>query len=416
MDTKNFSVNSVDELLLKCSRAKIENSARNQIQSLLLDNRLDWNEVLRKAKEQWVAPSLYYNLQQWGLAKLIPPKIEQDFKKIYLTNAARNATIFYHLSRLLKHFQENHIPVVVLKGAALAAAVYPLPSLRIMGDVDLLFEKSDVALVDSSLLDLGYIPQAQDKWQEERAQYVYISPNKLFAVEAHWALVSENSPTSVDTMKIWERATILAVEDAEALTLSTEDLIQHLCIHTLSRHNFYSSIQLRNVYDLWAVIDKYGQNKIDWDYLIESSRQYRTSIFVYLALRKLDESGELPFLKELLKKFEPTLSEYKLSYLLENESFLNPDYSTSPIVEVVANLLREKGIIPRIRYLITRAFPPWANLAQRYNLSVSSKWIYLYYFLHPLILLVKYTGRLNRSCLQSAYHIGRLKAQIDKNQ
>jgi len=419
MDTKNFSVNSVDELLLKCSRAKIENSARNQIQSLLVDNRLDWNEVLRKAREQWVAPSLYYNLQQWGLAELIPPKIEQDFKKTYLTNAARNATIFYHLSRLLKHFQENHIPVVVLKGAALAAAVYPLPSLRMMGDVDLLFEKSDLALVDSSLLDLGYIPQAHDKWQEERAQYVYISPNKLFAVEAHWALVSENSPTSVDTMKIWQRATILAVEDAEALALSPEDLIQHLCIHTLSRHNFYSSIQLRNVYDLWTIIDKYGNDKIYWDYLVKSSRQYRTSIFVYLALRKLDQSGDLPFLKELLKKFEPSgknYSEESLSYLLENESFLNPDYSTSPIVEVVVNLLREKGIIPRIRYLVTRVFPPWANLAQRYNLSVSSKWIYLYYFLHPLILLVKYTGRLNRSCLESAYHIGRLKAQIDKNQ
>lgn len=411
-------MNLVDELLLKCSKAKIDSSAKNQIRNLLVDDRLNWNEAVKKAKEQLIIPSLYYNLQQWGLAELIPPKIEKDFKKIYLTNAARNATIFYHLSKLLKHLQENHIPVVVLKGAALAAAIYPLPSLRIMYDVDVLLERADVTLVDSLLLDLGYIPQPHDKWQEERAHYVYISPNRLFSLEVHWALVSENSPTTFDTMKIWRRARPLRVEDAEALTLSPEDLIQHICIHTLSRHNFYSSIQLRNVYDLWAIIDKYGNNKIDWDYLLESSRQYRTGIFVYLALRKLDESRELRFLKEILKKFEPSrkdVSKDELLYLLENQSFLNRDYLTSPIIEMVANLLREKGIIPRIRYLMTRVFPPSAILAQRYNLPPSSKWIYLYYFLHPLILLVKYTGKLNYSSLRSAYHIGKLKAQVNKD-
>jgi len=306
---------------------------------------------------------------------------------------------------------------VVLKGAALAAAIYPLPSLRIMGDVDLLLKKADLALVDSPLLDAGYIPQTRDRWQEEKIHHVYVSPNKLFALELHWALVSENSPTSVDVTRMWQRAGPLQVEGAEALTLSPEDLIQHLCIHTLSRHNFYSSFQLRNVYDLWAIIEKYGNDKIDWDYLVESSRQYRTSIFVYLALRKLDESRELPFLKEILKKFEPTgknISQDKLSYLLENESFLNQNYLTNPIVETVADLLREKGIIPRIRYLLKRVFRSSAILAQRYDLS-SSKWIHLYYFLHPLILFVKYTGRLNLSSLQSAYHIGKLKAQINKN-
>ncbi len=411
-------MNLVDELLLRCSKAKIDSPAKNQIKNLLVDNRMDWNEAIKKAKEQLIIPSLYYNLQQWGLAELIPPEIKKDFKKVYLTNAARNTTIFYHLSKLLKYFQKNHISVVVLKGAALAAAVYPLPSLRIMYDVDLLLRKADVATVDSLLLDRGYIPQACDKWQEERAHHIFINSNRLFWLEVHWLLASPNSPTTVDIMKVWQRARPLQIEDAEALTLSPEDLIQHLCIHTLSRHNFYSSFQLKNVYDLWAIIEKYGNDKIDWDYLLESSRQYRSSIFVYLALRKLGESRELPFLKEILKKFEPTeenITEDELSYFLENESFLNRDYLTSPIVEAVADLLREKGIVPRIRYLIKRVFRSSAILAQRYNLSSSSKWIYLYYFLHPLILFVKYTGRLNLSSLQSAYHIGKLKAKINKN-
>ena len=72
-------MNLVDELLLRCSKAKIDSSAKNQIKNLLLDNRLDWNEVVKKAKEQLIIPSLYYNLQQWRLAELMPPKIEQDF-------------------------------------------------------------------------------------------------------------------------------------------------------------------------------------------------------------------------------------------------------------------------------------------------------------------------------------------------
>jgi len=411
-------MNLVDELLLRCSKAKIDSSAKNQIKNLLVDNRLDWNEVIKKAKEQLVVPSLYCNLQQWRLAKLMPPKIERDFKKIYLTNAARNATIFYHLSKLLKHLQENHIPVVVLKGAALAADIYPLPSLRIMYDVDLLLKKPDVALVDSLLLDLGYIPQPYDKLQEERAHHIYINPTRLFSLEIHWLLASANSPTTVDIMKIWQRARALRVEDAQALTLSSEDLIQHLCIHTLSHHNFCPSLELRNVYDLWAIIEKHGSDKIDWDYLVESSRQYRTSIFVCFALRRLDESRELPFLQEVLKKFEPTgknISEDKLSYLLENASFLNRDHLTNAFIQAVVDLLSGKGIIPRIKYLTKRLFRSPAILAQLYNLSPFSKWIYLYYFLHPLILFVKYIRRLNRSSLRSAYHIGKLKAKINKN-
>jgi len=411
-------VNLVNELLLRCSKAKISNSARSQIRKLLIDERLDWNEVMKKAREQSIIPSLYYNLQQWELAYLIPPKIEKNFKKIYLTNAARNATIFYHLSKLLRYFQENHIPVVVLKGAALAATIYPLPSLRMMYDVDLLLKKADVVKVNSLLLDLNYTLQPSDKWQEERAHHIYMSPNKLFCLEIHWLLASQNSPTIVDITRVWQRAKPLQIEDVKVLALSPEDLIQHLCIHTLSRHNFYSSFQLRNIYDLWAIIDKYGNDKIDWDYLLKSSRQYRTSIFVYFALRKLDESQKLPFLKEVLKKFQPdkeNIPEKELFYMLKNESFLNPDYLTNPIIEAVADLLREKGIIPKIKYLIKRIFRSSAILAQRYGLSSSSRWIYLYYFLHPLILFVKYTGRLNYSSLRNAYHIGRLKAKAKIN-
>lgn len=69
-------------------------------------------------------------------------------------------------NHLLKLLEENHIPCVILKGAA-ASAAYPHPSLRAAGDVDILVKRCDFYRAAEIMENDGYVstenPNLSDK-------------------------------------------------------------------------------------------------------------------------------------------------------------------------------------------------------------------------------------------------------------
>jgi hypothetical protein len=61
-----------------------------------------------------------------------------------LYSALRNMRRCHELSKVLRILQNDGIPVIVLKGAALAEVVYGNIALRSMSDVDLLVKKGSI--------------------------------------------------------------------------------------------------------------------------------------------------------------------------------------------------------------------------------------------------------------------------------
>lgn len=61
----------------------------------------------------------------------------------------------YEQSQLIKLLEENSIPAVIIKGAA-ASMYYPHPTLRSMGDVDVLVKRIDVDKATDLLTTNGY--------------------------------------------------------------------------------------------------------------------------------------------------------------------------------------------------------------------------------------------------------------------
>ena len=57
---------------------------------------------------------------------------------------------------LISLLEENNIPSVILKGAA-AAMYYPYPSLRTMGDVDILVRRKNLERAVQLMEDNGYV-------------------------------------------------------------------------------------------------------------------------------------------------------------------------------------------------------------------------------------------------------------------
>src|SRR5688572_16668740 len=90
----------------------------------------EWLAWIDCALAQGVAPQLYYQIKKARGESALPAEMLVRLQQAYHQNAARNLRLFHELHKILTTLNFNDIPVIVLKGAYLASAVYPNPALR----------------------------------------------------------------------------------------------------------------------------------------------------------------------------------------------------------------------------------------------------------------------------------------------
>ena len=105
-------------------------------------------------------------------------------------------------------------------------------------------------------------------------------------VEIHWSIARPDGPFQIDLDGLWERAQRASIVGVEALVLSPEDLILHLCLHSSFTHKF--RIGLRMCWDIREVVRHY-RDAIDWDLLVRRAQQWGIGQYVYLTLRLVRE-------------------------------------------------------------------------------------------------------------------------------
>ena len=84
----------------------------------------DWHEVARVAAGHDLAPLLYARLKSIEGTTCIPADIRGHLRDAYFSSANRNLRLYKGLGSVLKALREAAMPVMVLKGAYLAEAVY----------------------------------------------------------------------------------------------------------------------------------------------------------------------------------------------------------------------------------------------------------------------------------------------------
>jgi len=110
-----------------------------------------------------------------------------------------------------------------------------------MCDLDLLVRRDDLARARDVLAGMGYAPQYFGVEQVDYAQHHHLRPMARpdgIRVEIHWTIARPVGPAEVDLEGIWERAQPAKIAGVQALVLSPEDLILHLCLHTSFTHKF----------------------------------------------------------------------------------------------------------------------------------------------------------------------------------
>lgn len=111
----------------------------------------DWLAVCAEARQQAVSLFAYDVLS--GMKEQLPKAVEKTISDDTLRRLAANMAVMNTQRKLAAVMQD--CPYVILKGEA-AAAYYPRPELRCLGDVDFLVEKQDYAPLHEMFTQMGF--------------------------------------------------------------------------------------------------------------------------------------------------------------------------------------------------------------------------------------------------------------------
>jgi hypothetical protein len=185
------------------------------------------------------------------------------------------------LRRVLRRFQDAGIPVILLKGFALAVRYYGSPGARDMGDIDVWVPVADAPRARDLLLRSGWslnplhegVPVASDL----RVRHGWSLRRDRIQMDLHWTPFPEcRSPLLRNSIRA--RAQPLEIDGQQAATLDPSDQLAHVLVHAVSLHS-----SPRWVADACTIMAL----PIDWDRIGQIAREADVRLRVAVALAYL---------------------------------------------------------------------------------------------------------------------------------
>ena len=226
-------------------------------------------------------PLAFWNLERHGVAG----SGRDVFRRAFAESWVRSHQILEGLDVVLGAFRAARIPVILLKGAALALGTYPKAGLRPMVDVDVLvpFDGSEEA--DRVLEGLGARPTSEDpagrKAMLHGTEHVLDLGGATVAVDLHRSALWECRRAGDDDAFREGAVPVSGREGARMLCPADELLV--VCVHGLRWS------QVPPIY--WVadavMLIRDERTPVDWGRLVAEARRRRLALPVGAALRYL---------------------------------------------------------------------------------------------------------------------------------
>jgi len=235
----------------------------------LLGRPLAWPTVLRQARRHGVGPLLGRNLARLGWPG-VPGDARAQLERGDRLNAARNALLVRELTELLGGCRDREVPVIPLKGPALAERLYGDPALRECWDLDLLVPPRATAAVRDLLAARGYAPAAESPLGaaavapllESTCECAFVRRRQEFryVIDVHWHVAWRWHAEAAMLADLWAEAGPASFAGVEVWGLSPEWELLFLMVHA-ARHRWQPLKWLVDVHEICV------RGGVDWERL-----------------------------------------------------------------------------------------------------------------------------------------------------
>jgi hypothetical protein len=311
-----------------------------------------------------------------------------DDKETRRVIAGRNLILFNELRKVLCVFQDHDIPVIVLKGAALANSVYDSIGKRPMSDIDLLIHHEDRVRTLSNLEMAGYLiePKPRKKFHpfnQNLTGEINFSSKNAGIFDLHWELTSAEWVRKIiqlDTEALWCSARPLEINGEITLQLSPVDTLLHVCLH-LMESAYSHAVGYQDIVNLISYYRPFP-----WDEFLAQVIRSRLCTSCYIVLDAVSREFIVDIPKFVLDKIKIPNWKRELIYRLSNpiKGIQGQKISTNTHFLVQLISIDRLGDILSVLYWLFVPGPKW--LKERYGLkNMGEGWLACIW--HPLVVM-----------------------------
>jgi len=227
-----------------------------------------WRTLVDEAEYHGVAPLIEPMIT--ALSRKRPEAVPDDVRRAFVALASRHrrAAVAREkcVDQLLAAFVTADIPIILLKGAALAHRIYPGPELRPMVDIDVLIDPADTKRAVAITRDLGYCFASRHGSRfAGRMHHLPVATTTLsgfrISLEIHVDTMSPDQPDSLTLATLAAKPLpFRRGSGPNGVALGHTDMLRHL-----ARHAFEPArrVRLIHLYDLWRYKTMF-RDEIDW--------------------------------------------------------------------------------------------------------------------------------------------------------
>jgi hypothetical protein len=231
-----------------------------------------WHALLDRAEAHGLEALLAAHIRAAGIQ--IPQPAGDRLKARLMQHAYAAAVRTRIVAEILSAFDRAGIPLLVLKGAALAQLVYATPLLRPMRDVDILVPEGEARRAWDVLLRSGFSASGQPVGPSHHHLQAMSRTvdGATITIEVHTELFARTP--FVEPLRyqdLCRGSQSFDLGGVRRQTLGREDMLWHVYAHAFVINVFCRGIRLISVADLTHALEAWI-DELDWD---DMGRRYR---------------------------------------------------------------------------------------------------------------------------------------------
>ena len=291
---------------------------------------INWDAFIELAIHHRIYPLLYSKFKKNNV-DVVPSKVIQVIENLSKSNIFQMLYLCGEMEQINRLGNENHIPILFLKGPVLAKELYGDVSLRTSSDLDILVPIQKLNDMEELLQNAGYVKDEYietilNDWKWRHHHFTYIHPTKEVKVEVHWRL-NPGLGKEPSFNEMWERKCTSYLTKSPLYFLGKEDLFLFLVSHG-ARHGWS---RLRWLFDIHQIV----KSDLDWakiHTLLRENEYLHLGGQAILLARQLLHTAVTEDMKFLIKGNRPKQLASEAIFYLERMVNLHTD----PVPEDVA--------------------------------------------------------------------------------
>lgn len=378
----DFKLRPEDELLLYCARTRVDSEIKEKIISLI-NEKLDWDYLIKMASRHRLKPLLCYNLNS-VCPEIVPEDILRELKDHFNANVRRNLLLTGELIKIMELLKAEGIDAVPYKGPVLAHLAYGNLSLREFGDIDIFIKKHDVITARDILisneynLDLNNI--SNSTYLKLQREYKFTCKEVQIPIEIHWSVYGvsfylQNNRKYLNSFKNIES---VKFANSKILSFNKEILILILSLHNAGHRWQY----LIWTCDLAEIIRRY---KLNWDKIIIESEKLGIKRILFINLALLIDLFDVKVPKKVLDQIMNDKYAGELSKQIKTKFFKKEFEKHNLIKYSILQFKMRESIKNGTIDLLLHIFAPTTDELR--IISLPDNLFFFYYILRPFFLI-----------------------------